>query len=299
MPIAPNFLQRASVQGALTAGATATTGVTPGIRVFYKGDPADAAEPGFGYAAAASPKLTFYLKFTAGVSGYDTNIAADGGKTFAATDTLLTVVNWINSTKNWGAILIGGLTKDVLGTSSANVAALTAAAVPAAGSVLLLNTVATGTGTPGIASICIGPEVLTTAFGSPSSLRSASNINPWVPDVAAVTARPKSLRRQALDFTSVLTYIRAYMGTATATSPSLEIYDATQVGETLVATLAVTASNATATEYKLTDLAAEIVSIPGHRLVVRLQGSGTVAGQEASNHTLIANGVTGVLDVNR
>jgi len=296
MPIPPNFSQRSPVQGSVTAGATATTGVSSGIRIFYKGDPADAAEPGVGYAAASSPKITFYTNFTA--TTYDTAIASDGGKTFTGTTTLLEVVNWINSTKNWGAILVGGLTKDVLGTSSANVAALTAAAVPAAGALLLLNTVATGTGSPGIASVCIGPEALGTLFGAPSSLRSASNIAPWVPDFAAVTARPKGLKRQVLDATNIVQYVKAYMGTATATSPSLEVYDATQSGETLVATLPVTASNATATEYKLTDLAAEIQSVPGHRLVVRLQGSGTVAGQ-AINHTLSVNGVTGILDINK
>jgi len=285
MPIPSNFIQRGSVQSAVTADNT-----TVGIRVFYKGDPADAAEPGFGYTTGL--KATFYLNFTA--TGYDTNIAADGGKTFDANDTLLTVVNWINSTKNWGAILVGGLTTDKLGASSANVAAVTAAAVPAAGAILKLNAISSAATKPGIASVCIGPEALGLNFGAPSSLRSASNINPWVPDFAQATARPKSLRRQTLDFTNILTYVKATMGGTSATSPSLEIYDATQSGETLVATLAVTATNSTATEYKLTDLAAEIMSIPGHRLVARLQGTTGVTG-----HTLLANGVTGVLDVNR
>ena len=286
MPIPSNFIQRGSVQSAVTADNT-----TVGVRIFYKGDPADAAEPGVGLVQATM-KFTFYLNFTA--TTYDTNIASDGGKTFTATNTLLDVVNWINSTKNWGAVLVGGLTTDALGTAGANIVAITAAAVPAAGAILKLNAISSASGKPGIASVCIGPEALGTNFGSPSSLRSASNINPWVPDFAQATARPKSLRRQTLNFTNILTYVKATMGGTSATSPSLEIYDATQSGETLVATLSVTASNSTATEHKLTDLAAEITSIPGHRLVARLQGTTGVTG-----HTLSANGVTGVLDVNR
>lgn len=285
--IPSNFTQRSPVQSAVTANNT-----TVGIRIFYKGDPADAAEPGVGFALATAPKFTFYLNFTA--TGYDTNIAADGGKTFTASSTLLDVVNWINGTKNWGAILVAGLTTDALGTTGGNVVAITAAAVPATGAIVKLNAIESAATKPGIASVCIGPEALGALFGVPSCLRSDCSTAPWVPDFAAATARPKSLRRQVIDATNILQYVNAYMGATSATSPSLEVYDATQKGETLVRTIAVTASNSTATAVNLSDLQSEIQSVPGHRLVARLQGTGTVTG-----HTLTASGVTGILDVNK
>ena len=273
-----NFKIRSYVQD------LATIDTSKGIRVFYKGTPADNADPQFALTLTGSDQIDF-LFYDGSKADSSVSDGTAGRLRFANADTLGKVVATINAQKYWGATLIAGLASDVLGSSGANLVAVSKATALPNGLIVPLNTVTTGTNAPGLVSVCLGPEVLNSTFGTISSLRSRSNAKTIWADPAATRAANDV--KQPIDAVTILQRIQVVIAAST-TAISLDVYDATDLGETKVRSY--TPSASATTSYSLSDLNEEIMSVPGHRLVVRLEGATTLTG-----HTLTASGKTGYL----
>jgi hypothetical protein len=150
--------------------------------------------------------------------------------------------------------------------------------------------IVTAAGAPGIVNVGFGPEVLGSAVGFGPSRRSSKKILGFRNDPAE--AVPEGYPRPCTDWVNVLQYVSFTQGSGTLTGGYLDIYDATDTGETKVrSAIALTATNSAVTTYTLSDLAAEVLSQPGHRLVCRVEASVIGTG----THTLVANGVYGEL----
>lgn len=266
---------------------------TVAFKIFFVGDPALCPDPAVGLDISAF-EFKFYTNLATG-SVLDTSINATGTITAVDANSLISeTVALINQTKNWRAVPVGILSTDKWGTAGANlVADIAAATITTAGTTVYLKTVASAAGSPGIQTLCIGPESLGDSFAAGPARRSNKDLAVWQNDPADVLNLPSRYPRQIEDFVNFLEYLTVTMRATALTTATIEVYSAGPRSETLLKSFSPTVTADATSTYDLAAIHAELMAAPGERLVVRLQGTGTVTGV----HEMKVNGGVGVLTV--
>jgi hypothetical protein len=288
MALPMNFKQHFAVSKSAT-GATASTSVA--FKIFWVGDKSQyTGEPGV-FLDISEMQLTFYTRVAA-TAVVDSTIGTAGVLTAVATDTLAATVALINASKNWRAVPCAMLSTDVWGTAGANLAAdIAAAAITDAGTSVCLKTIISDGTNGGVVSVCLGLEAAGSEVGFGPSRRSGKKILGFRNDPAA--AVPAVYPRQTLDMNTILQSISVTQPSTKMTGAYLDIYDATDTGETkVVSAKAITDTNSAVTSYTLSDTNNEVMSLPGHRLVARVEASGIGS---ATTAVLTLSGVVGEL----
>ncbi len=286
-----NLLDRFRLRSFVRTQAYTAVDKTPAFKVFFVGDRSKCPEPAVGLDISEF-KFTFYKDLTNTV--IDNSINATGTITATGANSLIAnTVAVINATKNWRAVPIGILSTDKWGTAGANlVADIAAAAITSAGTTVYLKTVASAAGSPGVQSMVIGPESLGDEFASGPARRSNKDLVFWDKDPALALSRPSGYARQCRDYVNVLEYLTVTMGSTASTLPTIEIYSAGPLSETLLKTFSPTATAAATTSYDLAAIHSELMAAPGQRLLARLQATGTVSAV----HAMQLAGACGFLD---